>query len=97
MAALRWVWFFSLLIVFGMGFVALYNWVLGERVPLWLGPITLLAFGTTMTLLLWCQRQGWIKGAIFWHLPKELEDRKRALAADRERIIAEAATKTKPR
>lgn len=95
-AALRWVWFFSLLIVFGVGFIALYNWVFGKHVPLWLGPITLLAFGTTTTLLLWCQRKGWIKGAV-WHRPEELEDRKRALAAERERIIAEAASKKKPR
>lgn len=95
-AALRWVWFLSLLIAFGVGLVALHNWVYGEHVPLWLGPVTLLAFSAVMQLLLWCQRKGWIKG-VFWNRPKELDDRKRALAAEREQILAEAAAKREPR
>lgn len=92
LTVLRWIWFCGLLIAFGVGLAALHNWMFGKNVPLWLGPILLLALGTGTALLSWCERRGWIKG-VFWNRPKQLDDRKRALAADRERIIAEAAAK----
>jgi hypothetical protein len=90
--ALRWIWFLGLLIAFGIGWTALSNWMFGKHDPLWLGPIWMLVLSAGVGVLNWCQRRGWIKG-VLWNRPKELEERQRSLAADRERIIAEAAAK----
>lgn len=92
MNALRWVWFCGLLIGVGVGLTALYNWVFGKSDPLWVGPLWLAAAFAGVGLLNWCERRGWIRG-VFWNRPKDLNDRERALAADRERIIAEAAAR----
>jgi hypothetical protein len=96
--ALRWIWLLALLIAFGVGLVALHNWAFGKDVPLWLGPISLISFCAVCVLLDWCKRRGWVKG-VFWHQDqlKVLEERKQSLAAERERIIAEAAVKKESR
>ena len=91
---LRWIWVLVLLTAVGVGVVALNNWVCGRNEPLWVGPVLVLNMGVGMALLRWCERRGWIKG-VLWSRPKELDDRKRALAAERERILAEFETKSK--
>ena len=91
-AVLRWIFFLALLAAAGAGLVALNNGMFTRHDPLWAGPVAMLCLFLNMTFLRWCERRGWIRG-VFWNRPKELEDRKHALAVERERIIAEAVAK----
>jgi hypothetical protein len=88
---LRWIWFTALLVAFGAGNVAMYNWLFQERVPVWLGVVSALSFGAVWAVLSRCDERGLVKG-VFRRRDRlsELESRRRSLAADRERWIAEA-------
>lgn len=90
-AILRWLWFFALWIAAFVAVSALWNWVFGLHRQIWEAAVQGAVMGVLMILLLEGERRGWIKG-VLWNpdTRKNLEQRRKDLAAERESIINES-------
>lgn len=88
-SALRYAFALILFAAFGLGLMALYNWLEDAQHPLWFGPIVLAMLMALTTWVRWCQRRGWITSR-FFSGRDDLARREQELALDRLRIIADA-------
>ncbi len=93
-AILRWLWFFVLWIGAFVGVSALSNWAFGLHRQLWEAAVQGVVMGVLMILFFEGQRRGWIKG-VLWNpdTRRDLEQRRKDLADERERIIAASKAK----
>jgi hypothetical protein len=93
---LSWIWAISLMLVIGLSFVALSNWIFGQQVPLWMGVYWAAVILVGIPLVRHIERKGWIRG-VFRDPQRSMEyrERKRQLELDRERVIAEFEARTR--
>lgn len=87
--ALRYAFALVLFATFGLGLMALSNWLKGTHYPLWLGPIFAVVLLAMTALIHWCRGRGLIT-SLFFTGREDLALREEKLANDRLRIIAEA-------
>jgi hypothetical protein len=90
-AILRWIWFFALWVAAFVAVAALSNWIFGQQQRLWEAAVQGVVMGVLMILLFEGTRRGWIRGVLWDPDTREtLEQRRKALAAERERIIEDS-------
>lgn len=90
-AMLRWLWFFVFWVAAFVAVSALSNWMFGLQRRLWEAAVQGVVMGVLTILFLEVQRRGWIKG-VLWNpeARKHLEQRRKELADERERIVEES-------
>lgn len=88
-SALRYAFALVLFAAFGLGLMALNNWLKGTNHPLWFGPIVVAILLAMTMLIRWCRGRGLITSPFFAG-GDDLARREQHLSNERIRIIADA-------